>query len=136
MAAKMSIWSNFIDATVAAMKSTFSSSSQKVNIGPAVFTAGQLEQATGTLGAFLTNFSAAVKARNYDEATELAIDEALIIAADLGVPYVGIAAKILPFLYEHGSSNLGLTPAQAALWPSTHSPDTRTNNGWPTAIQP
>lgn len=125
--------SAIVDGIVAAMKSIFSPS-KAIQVGSFTFTAAQLEAATGSLGSFLDAFQAALKAKNYDAATEIAVDEALIIAGDIGVPYAGLAAKVLPFLYAQGSKNLGLTPAEASIFPSTHSPNDRTDGIWPTTL--
>ena len=124
---------SIVSAAVAAMKSIFSPA-KAIQVGSFTFTSAQLQAATGSLGSFLDAFQNAIKNRNYDAATEITVDEALIIASDLGVPYAGLAAKVLPFLYTQGSQHLGLTPAEASVFPSTHSPNNKSNGIWPTTI--
>jgi hypothetical protein len=61
--------------------------------------AGDLESAAGTLSNFFAKYEAAVQAKNYTAEFELGIEEAVTIASDVGVPYAGLAAEILPFVF-------------------------------------
>lgn len=70
------------------------------NVAGATVTVGGIEQSFGTLSGFYAEFAAAVKAKNYGLEAELGIDEALTIAAELGVPYAGLGATLLPFLFS------------------------------------
>jgi hypothetical protein len=62
-------------------------------------TFGGLRKATSSLGSFIGDFEAAIAAKNYVSAVELTIEEALEIAADVGVPYAGLAEKVIPLLF-------------------------------------
>jgi hypothetical protein len=107
-------------------------------IGSVTVSASTAANIVGSLGLSFGQLGAAIKAKNWSEAAEVTIDDILVFAADLGFgqPFTGIVAKLLPALFAQGEKHLGLSPEQAELFPSTHSLDDKTNNGWPTANQP
>lgn len=61
--------------------------------------ASSVESGLGTLHGFIGSLVAAIKSKNYEETAELSIDEALSIAGDLGLPYAGLAASLLPLIW-------------------------------------
>lgn len=104
----MSAISALADGAISLLGRFASKTTVLVTVGPAVVTAGGLEQAVGSLSGFLSAFQAAVKAKNYGLEVELGIDEAATVAADFGIPYAGLAATALPFVF--GLINSGVLP--------------------------
>lgn len=78
-------------------------------------TAGELEASAGSLAAFYTDLVAAIKAKNYVAATELSVQEAVVVAADFNAPGAALAEQALPFAFS--VINNGLIPYVAALVP-------------------
>lgn len=76
-----------------------SKSTVLAEVGGASVTAGGVEASLGTVVGFYAAFMAAVKAKNYAAEVELGLEEALALAGDLGVPYAGLGATLLPFLF-------------------------------------
>lgn len=107
----MSIVSTLADGAIAILQKFATKSTVIANIDGIAVTAGGLESAASTITGFLSAFQAAVKTKNYALEAELGIDEALVIAADLGVPYAGIAAQVLPFVFD--LINSGQLPASS-----------------------
>jgi|GEM_PF-2597615 len=77
-------------------------SGRKVTLAGSVVTAPQLENATASLSVFFSAMSAAIKAKNFEAGAEVAIEEAVTIAADLGLgePVTGIVSALLPTLFS------------------------------------
>lgn len=70
--------------------------------GELVLSAVSSQQLLGVIGGmqgFLGQFEAAWRAKNYAAEAEIAVDEALKVAGDLGVPYAGLAATLLPIAF-------------------------------------
>jgi hypothetical protein len=76
-------------------------STTKIALGGTAVTALQLETATGSLATFFSTMSTAIKAKSLESGGEVAIEEAVTIAADLGLgePITGIVAALLPDLF-------------------------------------
>jgi hypothetical protein len=76
-------------------------STSKIALGDTTVTALQLETATRSLATFFATMSMAVKARSFEDGAEMAIEEAVTIAADLGLgePITGIVSALLPDLF-------------------------------------
>jgi hypothetical protein len=81
-------------------------------------TAGSVESSLATVGGFVSAFSVAWKAKNYEAEAELTIDEALTVASDLGAPYAGLGAAILPLLWP--LINKGIADIHPPLAPDGH----------------
>lgn len=103
--------SGFVDSLIALAKAIWPAATKVATLDGTTVTAGELENAAGTLTGFLSDMQAAIKAKNYGEEAELTVDEALTIAKDAGIggPGVAIAAAILPILF--GAINSGQIPA-------------------------
>lgn len=100
-----SVLGALVDEAIKLLQPLASKSTVLVKVGSASVTAGGVEASLGTVLGFYSAFSAAVKAKNYGAEVELGLDEALAVAGDLGVPYAGLGATLLPFLFaaiNHG----------------------------------
>lgn len=95
--------SGLVDAAISLAKSFFKTTQVVTTVDGVTVTAGSLETAAGTLSAFLAQWQAAIKARNYAVTAELTIDEGLLIAKDIGVGGipVAVAAALLPFIFQN-----------------------------------
>ncbi|WP_020177043.1 hypothetical protein [Methyloferula stellata] len=73
----------------------------KLTLAGTTVTAGQFEAASGSLAAFFAKLSTAIKAKSYASEAEIAIEEAVVIAADLGLgePITGIVSTLLPYVF-------------------------------------
>jgi hypothetical protein len=72
-----------------------------MSIAGRIVTANQLETASGSLGTFFVAFYAAVKTKNFETGVEVTLEEAVTLAADLGLgePFTSIAERILPLVF-------------------------------------
>ena len=111
----MSLVSTVASAAISVLERFVAKTTVVATVGGVSVTAGALEASAATLGAFFTGLEAALKAKNYVAATEISIDEAVVIASDIGIPYAGIAVQVLPFVF--GLVNAGLLPYLATLVP-------------------
>ncbi len=77
------------------------SPSTKLSLAGTTVTALQLETASGSFAAFFSAMSAAIKAKSFASEAEIAIEEALMIAADLGLgePITGVVSALLPYVF-------------------------------------
>jgi hypothetical protein len=87
------------DIVTAAVKivSKFVPATTKVAVAGTSVTALQLETATGSLASFFSAMSASIKGKSFAVEAEVAIEEAVAIAADLGLgePITGIVSTLL-----------------------------------------
>jgi hypothetical protein len=107
----MSVLSVIANGALNVLQKFVSKSTVVAQVGDVTVTAGGLESAAGSLVGFISEFKAAIAAKNYRVEAELGIDEALLIAADLGVPYAGLADQIVPFIFDlinSGQIQIGL----------------------------
>ena len=111
----MSLITTIADGAISLLQRFASKSTVLATVGGVSVTAGGLEASAATLGAFFTGLEADLKAKNYVAATEISLEEAVIIGGDVGVPYAGLAAQALPFAF--GLINSGLLPYLATLVP-------------------
>jgi hypothetical protein len=76
-------------------------SAMKLEIAGRTVTALQLETATGSLAGFFSAMSAAIKTNSFEAESEVAVEEAVAIAADLGwgEPITSVVAALLPSLF-------------------------------------
>ena len=95
----MSIVAAVADEAIVLLERFASKSTVLAQIEGLTVTAGGLEAGLGTVNGFISAFQAALKAKNYLTLSELTIEEAAAIAGDLGVPYAGLAAALLPFVF-------------------------------------
>lgn len=74
-------------------------STTKLALAGTTVTAGQFEAAAGSLATFFSSLSTAIKAKSF--ASEIAIEEAVVIASDLGLgePITGIVSTLLPYVF-------------------------------------
>jgi hypothetical protein len=92
----MSLLSSLASGALSVLRIFASKSTVVSAVDGVAITAGSVESSLGTVGGFVSAFSAAWKAKNYEAEAELTIDEALTVASDLGAPYAGLGAAILP----------------------------------------
>lgn len=97
-----------VDEAIRLLQPLASKNTVLAKVGNMSVTAGGVESSLGTILGFYSAFSDAVKAKNYASEVELGLDEALAIAGDLGVPYAGLGAALLPFLFA--AINNGVFP--------------------------
>lgn len=74
----------------------------KLTLAGTTVTALQLETVSGSLAAFFSSMSIAIKAKSYATEAEIAIEEAVVIAADLGLgePITGVVSGLLPYVFS------------------------------------
>ena len=103
----MSLLTGVADFAIGVLQKFASKSTVLTTVDGISVTAGGLESSLGTITGFTTAFAAAVKAKNLGSEAELGIEEAATIASDLGVPYAGLAATFLPWIFD--AINTGVT---------------------------
>lgn len=76
-------------------------STTKLTVAGTAVSVGQFEAASGSLATFFSSLSTAIKAKSYASEAEIAIEEAVTIAADLGFgePITGIVSTLLPYVF-------------------------------------
>jgi hypothetical protein len=109
----MSFLSSLTSGAFSFLQIFASKSTVVTTVDGVAITAGSIESGLGTVGGFIGAFSVAWKAKNYEAEAELSIDEALSVAADLGAPYAGLGATVLPLLWpliNKGIADIHLPP--------------------------
>jgi hypothetical protein len=96
----MNVFSDIV-ALAVKVAGRFVPAATKLTVAGTTVTALQLETATGSFAAFFSAMSAAIKSRSFTAETEIAIEEAVTIAADLGLgePITGIVSTLLPYVF-------------------------------------
>lgn len=96
--------SNIIEAAFADIEELLGKvpASTVATIGTQPVTWSDLESSTTSIAGYFQAISAAIKAKNLAVGAELSIEEALTIAADLGIgePFTGILKTVMPLLFD------------------------------------
>jgi hypothetical protein len=93
--------SEFISVACAAIKKTVPLV-PKISSGGRTITAVQLQTALGLFGSFFAQMQKAMQAKDFGSDVEIAVEDAVKIAADLGLgePMTGIVSALLPYAFD------------------------------------
>jgi hypothetical protein len=82
----------------------------KLSAGKKAISASQLETAGGLFGGFFTEMQRAIQAKNFGADAEIALEDAVKIAAGLGFgePVTGIISALLPYAFDELNKFAGM----------------------------
>jgi hypothetical protein len=111
-------------------------------VGPVTLTPAQLAAGIDSMTGNLVALSAAFKSGDYTAMENLAVEDALGIAASAPMnaiegPFalpIDVANFVLPWLITEGGKHLNDYSAIGPLVPNTLSPNQNTDNGWSTTL--
>jgi len=98
----MNALSRVISAVLTAVKKKTVSFLPEVSIGGKTISTAQLETASGLFGDFFTEMQKAIQTQSFGADAEIALEDAIKIAAGLGFgePVTGIISALLPYAFD------------------------------------